>query len=163
MHRTIFSPCRQYRYTLWRVWDNLFCHGYVMFICLNPSTADEKKDDPTVRRCVTYVKNWGYSSFCMTNLFAYRTSKPVEMLSFTGDPIGPENNKHLINIAKYAKIIIAAWGINGSYMDRDVEVVKLIRKIKPIHILRLTANGHPNHPLYLKKGLNPVLWRTEKL
>jgi hypothetical protein len=90
---TIFSPCRRYRYTLFREWatDELFdgCNDgergqrlgqFVQFVCLNPSTADERQDDPTVRRCVDYAKRWGFGAFCMTNIFAWRDTDPYKMM-----------------------------------------------------------------------------------
>ena len=74
-----FSECRKYRYTLWRRWDGLFASGYAMFIGLNPSTADETNDDPTIRRCIGYARDWGYGGLCMTNLFAFRATLPKNM------------------------------------------------------------------------------------
>src|SRR5881409_728405 len=75
MHgQTTFSPCRTYRYTLWRHWAE--GTGRAMFVCLNPSTADETEDDPTLRRCMAYAKHWGFRAVCMTNLFAYRATRP---------------------------------------------------------------------------------------
>jgi len=73
------SVCRKYRYALWRIWDK--SKPIVLFISLNPSTADEKEDDPTIRRCIGFAKSWGYGGLCMANLFAYRTKSPSEMMS----------------------------------------------------------------------------------
>ena len=98
--QTIFSPCRRYRYTLWRAWD-MFNPGYVMFIGLNPSTADEVQDDPTIRRCIGYAKEWGYGAFCMTNIFAFRATDP-RVMKAQADPVGPENDKWLTECAKGA-------------------------------------------------------------
>lgn len=74
MTRCIFSPCGRYRYTLWREW--IGGEGFVQFIGLNPSTATDTEDDPTIRRCINYAKSWGYGGMCMTNLFAYRATLP---------------------------------------------------------------------------------------
>lgn len=144
-----FSPCRRYRYTLWRVWgDKPFC----MFIGLNPSVADEKINDNTVRRCINYSKDWGYGALCMTNIFAYRDTNPDVMKSQL-DPIGPENNKYLLEVSKSAGVIVGAWGNHGEFMNRGLEVIKLIPNL---HCLKITNKGHPQHPLYLKKTLTPI-------
>lgn len=149
----MFSPCRNYRYTLWRWWDTLFQHGYVMFVGLNPSTADEVNDDNTVRRCIGYAKAWGYSGLCMMNLFAFRARFPKDMKAVKS-PVGPDNDRLLIDLSKDAKIVVAAWGNDGSYMERGERVKTIIPRL---HCLRLTKSGHPWHPLYLPKNLEPVL------
>jgi len=147
---TIFSPCRVYRYTLWREW--IAGNGYAMFIGLNPSTADETKDDPTIRRCIASAKVWGYAGLCMTNLFAYRATKPADMRT-AQEPIGPENDSYLLSVAKSAGVIVAAWGTNGTYQKRDQVVKSMLPELR---CLRLTKAGHPEHPLYLPNGLTPI-------
>lgn len=148
--QTVFSPCRTYRYALWREW--IGGEGYAMFIGLNPSTADETKDDPTIRRCITFAKAWGYAGLCMTNLFAYRATLPRVMMAST-DPVGPDNDAHLLELAADAGVIVAAWGTNGTHRARDAEVRKML---PAMHCLALTKDGHPGHPLYLPKTLTPV-------
>lgn len=91
------SDCRTYRYELWRTWDE--SKPYAMFIGLNPSTADETEDDPTIRRCINFAKTWGYGGLCMTNLFAYRATQPEDMKR-ASDPIGNKNDETLILLAK---------------------------------------------------------------
>ena len=154
---TIFSQCRKYRYTLWREWDGLWTtqKQYAMFICLNSSTANETKNDNTVRRCIRYACNWGYTGLCIGNLFAFCAREPKDMKAAL-DPVGPDNNKYLIKMAKHASVIIAAWGIDGAYLNRDKEVIKLI---PDLHYLKLTKNGFPAHPLFLPKTLKPILWQ----
>ena len=83
------SECRKYRFALWRTWDD--SKPYVMFVGLNPSTADETTDDPTLTRCINYAKSWGFGGVCMANIFAYRATEPSDMKAAT-DPIGSENN-----------------------------------------------------------------------
>lgn len=156
MKNATLSTCRKYRYTLWRRWDDVRELLYVMFIGLNPSTADEKNDDPTIRRCVRYAQDWGYSALCMTNLFAFRATAP-EAMKATKNPIGPKNDHFLLDVSKGTDVIIAAWGVHGTYLERDEEVKKLIPRLS---VLKLTKNGHPAHPLYLRKDLKPVLWKT---
>ena len=86
------SECRKYRFALWRTWDD--SKPYVMFVGLNPSTADETTDDPTLTRCINYAKSWGFGGVCMANIFAYRATEPNDMKAAT-DPIGSENNDWL--------------------------------------------------------------------
>jgi hypothetical protein len=152
IRKTILSSCRKYRYTLWRDVGGMEGEGYAMFIGLNPSTADEVNDDPTIRRCMAFAKAWGYSALCMTNLFAFRATKPADMFAAT-DPIGPDNDKHLVDVARGAGVVVAAWGTNGTHMGRD----QAIRAVVPnLQCLRKTQAGHPGHPLYLPRDLIPV-------
>ncbi|SIT46428.1 conserved hypothetical protein [Paraburkholderia ribeironis] len=149
---TTFSPCRTYRYALWREFGGLLDDSrYVMFIGLNPSTADETNDDPTIRRCIGYAKAWGYNALCVTNLFAFRATDPTVMLN-ADDPVGPDNDSHLVKLAGGADMIVAAWGNDGSHRERD----RIVRELLPgLHCLALTRAGQPAHPLYLKGSLRP--------
>ena len=148
----VFSPCRRYRYALHRVWEP--ASGVAMFVGLNPSTADEKADDPTIRRCIAFARAWGYGALCMTNLFAYRATDPADMKK-APDPIGWENDSTLSAWAHDAGVVVAAWGAHGTYKRRDQSVRLLV---PGLHYLRLTKDGHPGHPLYLPKNLQPVAW-----
>lgn len=144
-----FSPCRRYRYELWRRWGSgKFC----MFIGLNPSTADELNDDPTIRRCIAYAKSWGYDALCMTNLFAFRATQPKDMMA-EPDPVGPENDSYLSRLSKDAGVIVAAWGKDGRFKDREKAVLKLIPGLS---YLKLNKDKTPAHPLYLKSCLTPI-------
>jgi len=142
-----FSPCRQYRYELWRRWDS--SQPYALFICLNPSIADENVNDPTARRCMRYAADWGFGALCIVNLFAYRATKPEEM-TCARDPIGEGNDETLVRLATGAGVIVAAWGAMGSHLDRDAEVVKLIPR--PLQCLDKCQSGQPRHPLYMSKA-----------
>jgi hypothetical protein len=125
-----------------------------MFIGLNPSTADETKDDPTIKRCIAFAKAWGYGSLIMANLFAWRATDPDEM-QLAADPVGPQNDWYLAHLSSKANLIVAAWGTRGAFMGRDQQV----RGAVPgLHHLRLTKEGHPGHPLYLRSNLRPVRW-----
>ncbi len=147
---TIFSKSRSYRYTLWREW--IGGEGYAMFIGLNPSTADEVHDDPTVRRCIAFAKGWGYSALCMMNAFAFRATDP-NVMKRVSEPIGVHNDSFLEEMAKEAGVIVAAWGIHGTHRGRDKEIV---RKIPNLHCLGTTKSGQPRHPLFLKGDLIPI-------
>lgn len=146
---TIFSPDRAYRYTLWRSWasDN---DKYVMFIGLNPSTADETVDDPTIRRCIGFAKRWGYGAMCMTNLFAFRATDP-KVMKMAESPVGLDNDYWIKTIAKSADLVVVAWGAHGRYLGRNRAVSMLLYEHWiPAKCLGYTRQFCPRHPLYLK-------------
>jgi len=149
---TVFSEDRMYRYTLWREWGWNATGNYAAFIGLNPSTADESNDDPTIRRCIDYAKRWGYDGLMMLNLFAYRSTSPLVMKAYS-EPVGPDNDRWLASHQQTAKVIVAAWGNDGYHMGRSAQVRALIPNL---HCLRVTSTGHPWHPLYLPKTLTPI-------
>jgi hypothetical protein len=151
--QTTFSRCRAYRYTLWREW--IGGEGYVMFIGLNPSTADEIQDDPTIRRCVGFAKGWGFSALCMTNLFAFRATDPKVMMQ-ADDPIGKDNDAHLLGIYNGASLVVAAWGVGGGYLGRDREVYDTLGAMD---CLGFTKDGHPRHPLYVRADIERMDFR----
>lgn len=150
----IFSPCRRYRYALRREWNPLFGHDYVLFIGLNPSTADETQDDPTIRRCVDFAKRWGHSAYVMANLFAWRDTKPQNMKK-AQEPVGTENDAHLLQLAAKASRIVAAWGKHGEYLDRQTDVLTLLAGFR-LQCLTRNADGSPRHPLYVRANTDPV-------
>ena len=145
----IFSPDRKYRYKLWRTWDP--SKPVCAFIMLNPSTADEYELDPTVRRCVNYAKKWGYGGLVVGNIFALKSTNPKALYRET-DPVGPDNNCHLWEISHNAAFTIVAWGAHGALLNRGKEVLRLIPEAQ---CLKMTKDGHPQHPLYLKGDLIP--------
>jgi len=144
-----FSPDRIYRYVLWRIWDK--SKPAIMFIGLNPSTADESLNDPTITRCLGFSKSWGYGSLYMLNLFAFRATDPNDMKS-TSMPIGEENLKYLIQYAKTVDQIICAWGNHGSYLNQSKIILDLFRKdeslFTKLYYFKLSQKGEPVHPLY---------------
>lgn len=150
MNACVFSPDRIYRYSLVSIIgpEKKIC----LFVCLNPSTADENQDDPTVRRCKGYAKRLGCGIFSIGNIFAYRATNPKELYKVS-DPVGLENDRRIRESAECADIVVAAWGSHGNYLDRGKQVVTLLRKHHNgfIHILGSTRRGQPSHPLYLKK------------
>ena len=126
--------------------------NYAAFVCLNPSTADEEQDDPTVRRCIRYAKEWDYGGLAVLNLFAFRATDP-ETMKQAGNPIGPVNDIYISIWSVKAGITVCAWGVHGDFLDRAREVLPLL--YQP-HYLALTAGGLPRHPLYLKADLKPI-------
>ena len=151
----LLSADRMYRYSLWRIWDESL--PVVMFVGLNPSTADESKDDNTIRRCIGFAKDWGYGGLYMANLFAYRATKPKDMKA-TPEPVGNDNNSILVELYNKADITIAAWSADGNFKNRDKEVQLLLPKL---HVLKINKDGSPGHPLYLKKSLTPMPWNFD--
>ena len=160
---TIFTPCRKYRYTLWREFEPELARtelqdSYVQFIGLNPSTADETNDDPTIRRCIGFAKAWGFGAFCMTNLFGFRATDP-RVMKAQQQPIGADNTNQIREIAEHAGIIIAAWGRHGLHIDRQAQVLDALQPWKSkLHHLGLNSDGTPKHPLYLRADTKPTLW-----
>ncbi len=121
---------------------------------LNPSTADEERDDPTIRRCIGFAANWGYGAVAVGNLFAFRTPSP-RILRRAAHPVGRANDRWLQRLAGESSHVIAAWGNEGAFLGRDAQVRDFL---KPLHALGLTQRGQPRHPLYLRNGVQPGLW-----
>lgn len=149
-----FSPCRTWRYVLRRSWAPGRALG---FILLNPSTADETQNDPTIRRCIGYARAWGYGGIVLGNLFALRSTDPAALYS-APDPIGPENNSWLLAIAREVAggRIICGWGAHGALNHRGAAVLAMLGRIgADLQALTQTKDGHPGHPLYLSASLQP--------
>lgn len=125
---------------------------------LNPSTADETANDPTVARCIKTSQKWGYGGCVVTNIFAIRATDPEDMKR-AKDPIGADNNSAILGTAFNAGLILCAWGAHGRHMRRSAYVAGMLNGagIK-LHCLKLTAEGEPGHPLYLPGDLEPRIF-----
>lgn len=150
----ILSPCRDYRYSLARIWSPT--QPTVLFVGLNPSTADDLVDDPTVRRCVGFARRWGFGGMTLVNLFAYRSKDPAELLRAT-DPIGPGNDDHILEGVRAAERVLLVWGTKGGHLNRDQDILSVLPKV---HCLGITKAGHPKHPLYLAGKTRSRLFRA---
>lgn len=150
----VFSDCEVYRYTLERVWDPSLPR--ILFVLLNPSTADAVNDDPTNRRGIGFAKAWGFGSCIFVNLFAFRSPDP-KVMKAADDPVGEKNDAHILDQASRADRVVAAWGTHGNHQLRDSEVLDLLEGVGLYH-LGLTKDGHPKHPLYLSKDTELVPW-----
>lgn len=151
-----FSPCRRYRYRLWRRWST--GTGLVNFLMLNPSTANESANDPTVERCERRAFDMGFAGLVVTNLFAFRSTDPDEMKR-EPEPIGPQNDQAILKAASEAALIVCAWGEDGAHKGRSAAVRKLLCQ-HSLHALKINASGEPAHPLYLSYKLQPTPWGT---
>jgi hypothetical protein len=148
----VFSPCRRYRYALARTWD--FDRKPALFVGLNPSTADETVDDPTIRRCIRFARDWDYGGVLMANLFAFRATDPDEMKRAL-DPVGERNDFWLGRLAGMAGVVVAAWGVHGAHRGRARAVIDS-GALGAYSVLGLTKDGHPRHPLYMKASSVPL-------
>lgn len=150
------SPCGNYRYTLYRNWD--ITRSRLCWIMLNPSTADHQKDDPTIRSCVRISTAWGYGSLSVVNLFAYRATKPRDLLNVK-NPIGPSNDFYIYDELQTSRGVVVAWGASGpgSAALRIERVMRMLRKlsIKP-YCLGITDSGMPKHPLFIRSDVKPI-------
>jgi hypothetical protein len=155
----VYSDCERYRYSLTRVWDP---HGTkALFIMLNPSTATEVQNDPTVERCERRARTLGFGAFRVLNIFAWRDTDPKAMRA-APDPVGSENDATIIDSLPWADQTIAAWGTHGAHLNRGPEVEALLRQTgTPLYHLGLSKQGHPKHPLYIGYAVQPVLWPSD--
>jgi hypothetical protein len=153
----VVSQCGQYRYLLRRSWRNARAACFVM---LNPSTADATNDDPTVRRCIRFAKDWGYGQLVVVNLFALRATNPVELKRHP-EPVGPVNDRWIEQTVadESVGVVVAAWGNHGGWRCRDVAVMDRLKALGAVHVLGLTSAGCPRHPLYVPAATRPQeLW-----
>lgn len=151
-----FSPCRRWRYLLWRRWDA--SKPAANFLMLNPSTADELKLDPTCARARDYAERWGYGALVVTNVFGWRATDPAAMKAVQ-DPVGPENDAAIVRAAREAALVVCAWGNHGAHLQRAARVVALLKGAGVrLYALRVNGSGEPAHPLYLPGALQPLRW-----
>ena len=151
----VFSPCGVYRYRLWRKWNDL---PPAVFIMLNPSTANEVKNDPTVERCERRARDMGFGGVCVANIFALRSTDPAALYQHA-DPVGPDNDAAIIKSVAEAGIVVCAWGGHGNLNDRGAAVLALLREAGVVpHYLKLNNDGTPAHPLYVAYKIQPKEW-----
>jgi len=152
----VLSDCRKYRYRLRRMWSS---DPAAVFVMLNPSTADEREDDATIRRCMGFAREWGCGGIVVVNLFAIRSVNPAA-IKMAKDPVGPFNNSYIILAAQDSRErggkLVCAWGNHGAYLGRGTEVAEGLRKMGADPLcLAVTASGQPAHPLYQRRGIVP--------
>ena len=143
----VISECGKYRYLLDRKFSGV--GGTMLFIMLNPSTADAELDDPTIRKCIGFAKREGYGSIKVVNLFAWRATQVSDMKAADA-PIGVENDRYIKSEAICADTVVCAWGIHGNYKNRAERVLKMLSDADvPLSCLGTTKDKHPKHPCYL--------------
>lgn len=152
------DPTGAYRYMLMRRWGH--DERQVLWVMLNPSTADALQDDPTVRRCRIFSRRWGYGGMTVVNLFALRATDP-RLLAASPDPVGPDNDATILEGLRTHQLVIAAWGVHGALRGRDRTVRELMQRAGAVvHHLGLTSAGQPKHPLYLRGDTIPHRWEV---
>jgi len=149
-----FSEDRKYRYALWRIWDDT--KPLVMFIGLNPSTASEHENDPTIKSVERIARFNGYGGVYMMNCFPYVSRYPnglvIDVVSACF------NDNLLIKIGSICSDVVFAWGSFKivKQTGRDKELLEMFPKAKALHI---NKNGSPKHPLYCKSETKFIQFR----
>lgn len=153
----VISDCEKYRYLLRRTWDHDLSR--VLIVMLNPSTADARKDDATIRSCVRLCKDHRAGSFEVVNLFGFRATDPT-LLDSVADPVGPNNDQVIEAAVNRCDQIICAWGANAHAVKRERAALDLLGGHRPaIFCWGRTASGAPRHPLYIKSGTPLIVYR----
>lgn len=151
-----FSRDRQYRYRLWRHWD--LSRAPLLMIMLNPSTADEERNDPTVERCERRARADGFGGLLVANIFALRSTDPKALYAHPS-PVGPRNDAAILAMAREAGAVVCAWGVHGALSGRGLDVAaRLTAAGIRFGVLGLTREGHPRHPLYMASATLVVPW-----
>lgn len=155
----VIDDSKQYRYQFSCEWND--GGRFVTFIMLNPSIGNQNHPDPTLRKCISYAKKWGYDGIKVVNLFAYISSDP-KVLQTVNDPVGPDNDNHILEIIRESERIIVAWGqsIRSPLVKRRIQETLHLLREKDSYCLERTVKGnYPKHPLFLKRDLIPVMYQ----
>jgi hypothetical protein len=154
----VFDPRRKYRYLLWRQWDKEL--PKLCWVMLNPSTADEQHNDPTISRCVGFAKRWGFGSMKVVNAFAYRATDSNE-LKRVRDPIGRQADEYIQEALASADKVVVAWGNWGTLLDRHLALNEMLSSSDlDVSCFGITNLKQPKHPLYLRNDSDLVPYRT---
>jgi hypothetical protein len=152
----VYSDCEAYRYALTRVWNPT--GPRLLIVMLNPSTATEVQNDPTIERCERRARALGFGGFRACNIFALRETDPRRMRQAVA-PTGPDNDAAILDGCAWADTILCAWGSHGTHLERGPQVERLLRATgRDLHTLGQTKFGHPRHPLYVAYSVEPALW-----
>lgn len=152
----LYSDCERYRYSLTRVWDEAALR--LTYVMLNPSTATEVQNDPTIERCERRARALGYGGIKITNIFAWRDTDPKN-LKRAKHPIGPDNDAIVAAAADWGDLTLCGWGAHGSHHERGAEIATHLRATgQPLATLGTSKAGHPRHPLYISYQTQPISW-----
>ncbi len=155
----VYSDCEGYRYALTRTWDKT--GRRLLYIMLNPSKATEQANDPTIERCERRARALGYGGFRACNIFAWRETDPTIMRKASA-PVGPDNDRVLLEGCLWATDILCAWGAHGVHQNRGTEVARLLHGTgRPLLCLGQTRTGQPRHPLYISYDTQPESWQPD--
>lgn len=145
----LLSACRKYRYSLTREWDESL--PAMIVVGLNPSTADETQDDPTIRRCIGFAKREGCGKLVMLNLFAFRATDPARLSDALAPDgiVGPWNDRTFDEHATdpRTKLVVAAW---GAHRLAQLRARSALVHFDVVYCLGRTKDGSPRHPLYVR-------------
>lgn len=157
MNDARFSLCNQYRYWLHRDIDPWAINPTrIVWLMLNPSTADCTVNDPTIKQCLAFSAKWRYQCLDVVNVFAWRATDPRE-LRHTVDPVGPDNDREIAGAVADATLVMCAWGAHKIPATR-LETLRGILAGKMLGCLGTTKTGMPWHPLYRPHHLVPIAW-----
>jgi hypothetical protein len=152
----VYSDCMAYRYALTRVWQA--SAPRLVYVMLNPSTATEVSNDPTIERCQRRAVALKYGAMRIVNLFAWRETSP-KALRQAADPVGPQNDATLLEAAGWADDILCAWGVHGDFLGRDIAALRCLSNAgRRLLCLGTTQSGAPRHPLYVSYATRPTPW-----
>ena len=146
----------KYRYWLRRCVCEVNNDKILLFIMLNPSTADATDNDPTIEKCIKFARRWDFGILEVVNLFALRATDP-SAIRLVPEPIGPNNDDEIKAAVSRVNKIVCAWGNDGAYLNRSTDLRELLSSYR-LHYLELNKNGEPRHPLYMKDDALPVRW-----
>lgn len=154
-----FSRSMLHRFTLWRAWGD---GPRVAFIGMNPSTATATENDPTVTRCINYARDWGFAGMFMLNVMAWRQTDPRLLPPSDLDVAPGENLLAIFRTVELVRsaggLVVCAWGAHRRVV-RLVAAQGLVERVgPPVYVLGLTKDGHPRHPLYMRRDLRPARW-----
>lgn len=152
----VLSDCGKHRFKLWRTWNP--GAPRVLFIMLNPSTADHTKDDPTIRRCISLANQWGFGGLMVGNLFPCRSSNPDDIHQLWDPAFDGQNERALRRMASQCGTVVFAWGCHPSVGIRNAAIISMFPAAM---VIQKTMYGHPRHPLYIKNGVVPAPYQTD--
>jgi hypothetical protein len=165
----VLSEDRVYRYVLYRsldgeAWDAEGERRTICFVMLNPSTADENANDPTIEKLMKFGRAWGFGRLAVVNLFAYREtdSKKLRSMAAMRDLVGPENDSYILRVTNESQKIVCAWGKEGDIQDRGAEVTLMLDfrpARRPLWCFKKNQDGSPVHPLYQRDAAELIEFR----
>ncbi len=152
----VVSDCGKYRYCLDRTFED-YSSKSALFVMLNPSTADAKVDDPTIKRCEGFATSWGFTGIQVLNLYALRSTNPKKLWE-SNDPVGCQNDVWIKALLHCYSNVVCAWG-NNAKTDRVKQFVTIAKEQKTnLWCLGTTKSGAPRHPLYINASQPLIKW-----